>query len=407
MLRSAHSEALAARPGSGAESDRRRRPHLRAAVRLAGALVALVCATAQQPGIVREGDHFRRHFEGTAPAARRLRINAHGPVTLTTGSGDTVSYSVGVSVRARSESEARRVLERYAIGVERVGDRLVLTAPGGPVISTVVVRTPRLESATVSTSDGAVEASGVDGLLEIDTGAGELSVDRIRGDCKLVTGGGDVRVGNVGGALYCRSGAGRIQVGSVKGQAVLETVGGDIFAGEIGGTVRAETGGGGIHIVRAGSAVSAGTGGGQIVVDSAGGIVTARNLAGPVQVGAAGGVQCESASGGIRVSNISGPIRVSTSLGNILANLLGAHLADSFLATGNGDITVLIPSNVGVTIRARNDMADTLRRITSDFSGVSVRRMGRQVVAEGPVNGGGPLLQISATVGNIFIRKQE
>jgi len=59
-----------------------------------------------------------------------------------------------------------------------------------------------------------------------------------------------------------------------------------------------------------------------------------------------------------------------------------------------------------VTIRAQNDMADTVRRILSDYSAVSVRRLGRQVVAEGPVNGGGPLLQISATSGTIFIRKQ-
>ena len=106
------------------------------------------------------------------------------------------------------------------------------------------------------------------------------------------------------------------------------------------------------------------------------------------------------------MANISGPIRVSTSLGNILANLLGAHLADSYLATSNGDITVLIPSNVGVTIRAQNDMADSLRRIITEYSAINVRRQGRQVVADGPVNGGGPLLQISATAGTIFIRKQ-
>ena len=381
--------------------------HAAGTARIVSALVLLAACNAQQNGIVREGDRFRRDFYGSHPAARRLRINAHGPVTLLSGAASTVTYSVSVSVRARSESEARRVLEHYAIRVETVGDRVVLTAPGGPVISTVTVKTPRLESAAISTSDGAVEANGVDGLLEVDTGAGELAIDRIKGDCKLVTGGGDVKVGSVGGALYCRSGAGKIQVGTVQGQAILETVGGDISATEIGGPVRAETGGGGIHIVKAGSGVSAGTGGGQIVVDRAGGIVTARNLAGPVQVGAAGGVQCESASGGIRVSNISGPMRVSTSLGNIMAILFGAHLADSFLATANGDITVLIPSNVGVTIRAQNDMADSLRRITTEFSAVNVRRLGRQVVAEGPVNGGGPLLQISATVGNIFIRKQQ
>jgi hypothetical protein len=186
----------------------------------------------------------------------------------------------------------------------------------------------------------------------------------------------------------------------------METVGGDIFATEIKGPARAETGGGGVHIIRAGAGVITSTVGGPIVVDHAGGIVTARNMAGPVQVGAAGGVHCESGSGGIRVSNIAGPMRVSTSLGNIIATLFGGKLADSFLATGNGDITVMIPSNVGVNIRAQNDLADTLRRIQSEYPVITVRRQGRQLVAEGKVNGGGPLLQISATVGTIFIKKQ-
>jgi hypothetical protein len=118
-------------------------------------------------------------------------------------------------------------------------------------------------------------------------------------------------------------------------------------------------------------------------------------------------VQCESGSGGINLSNIAGGMRVSTSLGNIMATLLAGRLADSYLATGNGDITVFIPSNVGVNIRAQNDLADSIRRIAVEFPGVRVRRQGRLIVAEGPVNGGGPLLQISATVGTIFIRKQQ
>src|SRR5882724_11791561 len=387
MLRSAHSKN-------------------RALLALVTALATGLAATAQEPGIVRDGDRWRRDFYGTQPASKRLRINAHGPVTLQAGTGNSLTYSVRVSVQARTEAEARRVLLRYSVKLETVGGRDVLTAPGGPVITTVVVKTPRLESAAISTSSGPVEATGVDGLLEVDTGAGELMVDRVKGDCKLVTGAGDVRVGTVGGGLYCRTGAGKIDVGTVRGLAIMETVGGDIFAKEIGSSVKAETGGGGIHIIRAGGTVNAITGGGQIVVDRAGGIVTARNMAGPVQVGEAGGVQCESASGGIRVSNITGAMRVSTSLGNILASLLGARLADSYLATANGDITVLIPSNVGVNIRAQSDMADTLRRITSDFAAIQVRRQGRQVVGEGPVNGGGPLLQISATAGTIFIRRQ-
>ena len=55
----------------------------------AGILACLVflalAATAQEPGIVRDGDRWRRDFYGTQPAAKRLRINAHGPVTLQAG----------------------------------------------------------------------------------------------------------------------------------------------------------------------------------------------------------------------------------------------------------------------------------------------------------------------------------
>ncbi|MGD0773309.1 MAG: hypothetical protein ABSC05_10860 [Candidatus Solibacter sp.] len=369
-------------------------------------LLLPLVAVPQPAGLARQGDRFVRDFSGTVPPARRLRINAHGPVTVQAGVANSISYTVHLSVRARTEAEARIVIERYSVRVAPQGEWLVLTAPGGPVVSTVTVKAPRLDHVVVSTSDGAVDASGIDGSLEVDTGAGEIAADRISGDCSLVTGGGDIRVGAVGGGLRCSSGAGRIHVNTVRGAAILETVGGDIAAADVGGTVRAETGAGGIHIVKAGGAVTAGTGGGQIVVDSAGGIVTVRNMAGPVKVGAAAGVHCESASGGIDVSNISGGMRVSTSLGNIMASLLAGKLADSYLATGNGDITVYIPSNVGVNVRAQNDLADSIRRIAVDFPGVQVRRQGRLIVAEGPVNGGGPLLEISATVGTIFIRKQ-
>ena len=92
--------------------------------------------------------------------------------------------------------------------------------------------------------------------------------------------------------------------------------------------------------------------------------------------------------------------------GSISASLLGSRIAESYLATGNGDITVSIPSNVGVTIQAQNALADTLRRIISDFAAIQPRRQGTRVVAEGAVNGGGPLLQISGTGGTIFIKKQ-
>jgi DUF4097 and DUF4098 domain-containing protein YvlB len=356
--------------------------------------------------VVRESGMWTRTVTGTARSAPHLRVNSHGPVKLEGGASKELSYTVKLSVKVRSEAEARRILDRAVVRVVPQGEWVVLTTPGGAIMPSVVLKSGRLARAEISTSEGGVEVNGIDGTLSVDSGAGELACDRIRGDCKLVTGGGDIRVGQVDGWLHSTTGAGRIMVRTVRGEAVLETNGGDISANEVGGQVRAETGGGGVTIGVAGGQVSATTGGGQINIGKAGGIVTARNMAGPVQIGAAAGVRCESGTGGVRLSNIGGSMRVFTSMGSIVASLLGGKAADSVLATGNGDIIVVIPSSVGLTIRAENEMADTLRRIVSDFPAVQARRQGTLVVAEGSVNGGGPLLRISGTGGTIFIKRQ-
>jgi DUF4097 and DUF4098 domain-containing protein YvlB len=344
-------------------------------------------------------------YSGTLPAAARLRIVANGSVTLE-GGGTGFSYALRVTVPVRSEAEARRLLARSPVHVETIGGWVMLTVTDSSSVTVLTVKAPRLTSAVVSATAGALNVTDVDGMLAADTRAGEITVDRIHGQCTLVTGGGAVRVGEVDGSLNCKSGAGQITVKTVHGPAALYTSGGDITADQLGGEVTAETVGGSIHIHAAGGPVTATTGGGEIVIDKANGMVTARNMAGPVEVGGAAGVRCENGSGGVRLARIAGPLRISTSMGSIVAELLGGRLTDSFLATGSGDITVLIPSNVGVNIRAENAMSDSLRRIISEYAGVSARRVANRVVAEGAINGGGPLLQISDTAGTIFIRKQ-
>jgi DUF4097 and DUF4098 domain-containing protein YvlB len=382
----------------------RRLEHFRVSRTLA--VLALIPAGLFAQTLTREGGRWVETITGRAPAGSRLRVNAQGPVHLEGGGTGEITYTAKLSVLAKKEEDARRILSRYAVRVVSAGDVVVLNAPGGPVMTSLSIKAPRLSVASIITSDGPVEANGIDGVLEVSSEAGEVKCDRIAGDCRLTTGGGDIRVGAVQGGLHAATAGGRIIVKTVRGDAVLETAGGDIDLTDAGASVRADTAGGAVRIITAAGSVTASTGGGSIAVGKSGGIVIARNMAGPVQVGAATGVRCESGTGGIRVSNISGPMRVSTTMGSIVANLLGGPMADSFLATGNGDITVVIPSNVGVTIRAESDLADTMRRIVSDFPGVAVRMLGTQVVAEGPVNGGGPLLRISGTGGTIFIKRQ-
>ncbi len=354
----------------------------------------------------REGDSWVRVYSGALPSAARLRVKGHGPVSVSPGSGREISYTVTVSVMAQSQARAQAAVNQQPIRIETDGDWVVLTTPGGAALSTVTIHAPKLAALAVATTNGAVDARGIDGMLDVNTGAGEVSCDRIRGDCTLVTGGGDIHVGEVEGALRCATRGGHINVKNVRGPAILATDGGDIEALQAGGAVNAQTRAGTVHIGSANGAVDAASGGGEIAVDKASGIVTARNLAGPVRVGAAAGVQCESHSGGIRVSNITGAMRVATSTGSIFASLLNGRLADSFLATGNGDITVVIPSNVGVNVHAVNRMTDNMRRIVSDFRQLQTRLQGASLVADGAVNGGGPLLQIQGSGGTIFIKRQ-
>lgn len=381
---------------------------LRSALFSIAALALLMSAGSGQPRppLKRGPDGWVATYTGTMPAGSRLRINGHGPVTVDAGAAKEISYSVTVTVPARTAAEAQALLLRYPVHVSTAGQWIVLSTPGGLAFSTVSVNAPRLAAVEVSTTEGAVDVHGVEGSLQVDSAAGELTCDRIKGKCSLTTGGGAVKVGQVEGPLQCRTGAGPITVKTARGDTDLFTQGGDISADQIGGTLNAQTRGGGIRVGTVGGAASASTGGGEIVILKANGIVTAHNTAGPVQVGAAAGVHCESGTGGIRLSNIAGSMRVSTAMGSIFANLLGSKLTDSTLATGNGDITVLIPSNLRVTVRAESDRTDSIRRIVSEFPGIVPRMRGTRLVAEGSVNGGGPLLQIAGTGGTIYLKRQ-
>src|ERR1035441_4962522 len=111
----------------------RRSVHFRAHLIL---LLLPLVAVPQPAGLAHQGDRFVREFSGAVPAGRRLRINAHGPVNVQAGAANNISYTVHLSVRARTEAEARIVMRRYNVRVTPRGEWVEITAPGGPVIST-------------------------------------------------------------------------------------------------------------------------------------------------------------------------------------------------------------------------------------------------------------------------------
>jgi len=177
--------------------------------------------------------------------------------------------------------------------------------------------------------------------------------------------------------------------------------------------VQATTGGGNIRIERAASTVVARTAGGLIQVQQAGGPVTAESCGVTIQVNSSNGVRCESAGGAIRLRNVAGAVHAFANSGSIMAELVsegsvsGHGMADSILSTNAGDITVLIPSNLALTIQAINESGGS-GRINSDFPQIRAQaasQRGGPLVAEGALNGGGPLLRVNVTGGTIYLRR--
>lgn len=347
---------------------------------------------------------------GLSPATR-LRIDAYGPVTIRGDeSTDSISYSLRKRVRAREMHQARELLNRFTVRVRQQGgwSLLSVSQPEGNHSAELTVTAPsHVANTFLETHGGDLEAYDLSGEIHAETAGGRILMDRILGAVWARTGGGEIRLGKIGGPVKCLSGGGPIRLDTGGGEAFFESAGGEIFAREVRGPVRASTAGGSIHVERAWATVTASTAGGLIDVQHATGLVVAETSGGSIQIGAAGGVQCESAAGAIRLKGVSGPVRATTATGSILAAIPSqARLEDSFLNTGGGDVTVFLPSNVAVTVHARNESGGA-GRIISDFPEIRLRDGdGRISVAEGALNGGGPLLRIYAVRGTIYLRRQ-
>jgi hypothetical protein len=363
------------------------------------------------PGLERQGPYWIQTVKAAVAvdSIHNVRITTVGTITLRGGSEPHVAYTIRKRVRARNQADAWRLLSQVQVSWKRLRESglLVVNVPSSnPADVEMEVEVPRhLRQAAVFTHAGNISATDLENGVEVESEGGVIELDRIGGAATAKTGGGEIRIGSVGGALKCISAGGGIRAMRVGGEAWLETAGGEIEVNEGEGAVHASTNGGNIRVARAGANVTASTAAGRIEVQSARGMVSAANSAGSIDVGGAQGVRCEASGGAIRLRGTSGPLRAATDVGNILAELIsGEALNDSLLSTGGGDVTVLIPANLALTVKARNE-GGRAARIVSEFPNFFPRRLSALPVLEGTLNGGGPVLTISAA-GTIYLRRR-
>jgi len=354
---------------------------------------------------------------GTVAAAKNLRIKLDlGSVMVHGGQQQNVTYVVQ-SHSYSSEQDARRQLGSFKISSYVKGDTAWIVGEWDgrrprKFSGEFVISIPRDTAfVRIETGGGAVEATGITGRVEIGSGGGKVRVDDIGSSVTVETGGDTIDVGNIGGDLKLETGGGNISIGNVKGMIKAETGGGNVVVLSGGQSAMIEAGGGNVEIKHCAGHVKASTGGGSITLGDIGGPAEIETGGGSIHLTSARGrVGANSGAGSIELYGVPSA-RVETGAGGITVKFInaGADRNDSILETSAGDITVYIAPDVAMNVRASVDLGNG-HHITSDFSDIHIANEGgpwspKTLTAEGKLNGGGPVLKVRTTTGDICFRR--
>jgi len=372
-------------------------------------------ALAQQSRVFQEGSNWVQETSGSIANARNLRVKTDfGSVRVNGGSQQGISY-VFRNVASASEHRARRQFENIHVSAYVRGDVAYITvddSQGSRKCSgDFTINVPReMDSVKVETDGGSVVTTGIKGAVYAQTGGGSIKVDDIGGSVIAETGGDFIDVGTVGGDVSLQTGGGRITVRAAKGKITASTGGGEIVILSCGQGAVLEAGGGNIQVKQCGGRLRVSTGGGNIELGDVSGPVELETGGGSIRLASSKSlVRAETGAGRIELNGVPSA-QAETGAGGILARFISsaAEKIDSSLETAAGDITVYIAPDVALTIRAAIEMANG-HNIQSDFQ--NIRVSGEQseygepttVTAEGQLNGGGPMLKLRTTSGDIRI----
>ncbi len=376
-------------------------------------------ALCQEARVYREGSNWVQEMTGDLGAARNLRVKlAAGSVKVQGGSQAGITYVIHRKAYTSSEEKARHEFESYKINTSVKGDTAWIVAESSrrdsKCADEFVINVPRnLQSAKVETGGGSVDAAGIAGRVELESGGGNIRLDDIGGEVTAETGGGAIEVGSVEGNVTLQTGGGNIKIASAKGEIKAESGGGSVvvLSGLQGAVL--ETGGGSIRVDKCSGPVKATTGGGSVDLGDIGGAAEIETGAGSIRLASAKGrVRAETGGGSIQLDGATS-VKAETSAGGIIVKLLSssgaASRSNSTLETSAGDITVYLANDLAISIRAEIEMANG-HTIHSDFSDIRVSSEGgpygpKTVTAEGQLNGGGPVLKVRTNSGNVSFRR--
>lgn len=180
----------------------------------------------------------------------------------------------------------------------------------------------------------------------------------------------------------------------------LVTPEGDITIGNLDGTIKARTGAGAIFTGEIKGAIQTASLRGDVSVTACTGELNVTAKSGNVLVGRSGGLTKISGSGGlIEVQNARGNLRIDADGADIKVGFTHPCTESSELHAAGGDVEVVFDTRSACTIRANSSRFGQVK--LNNFPGTieSGKAGSSRVIAT--LNGGGPLVKIDASGGNV------
>ena len=380
-------------------------------------LLALL-APAQETHMSREGGAWEQEISGSLAAVKNLRVKVDaGSVILRGGQQQAINYAVHTQTHTSSEQDARRQFENFKVSAWVKGDTAWIVGDWQGkrprhFSGEFAINVPReMGWVKLETEGGSIDATGLTGKVEAQSGGGSIRVDDIMGGVSAETGGGSIEVGSIGGEIALHTGGGSIDVHQANGRVMAQTGGGSVEIQSATQGASIETGGGSIELRKCNGKAKVSTGGGSVDLGDIDGPVDINTGGGSIHLTSAKGhVHAQTGGGGIELSGVPSA-HAETGAGGIVVKLVntGAERHDSVLETSAGDITVYIASDVAINVRASVDLGNG-HHITSDFPDIHISSEGdkwgpKTLTADGALNGGGPMLKVRTTTGDICIKR--
>ena len=182
----------------------------------------------------------------------------------------------------------------------------------------------------------------------------------------------------------------------------LNTAGGSISVDDLTGEARVKTSGGSLSLGRIEGPVNANTSGGSISVGQVSGDVDVETSGGSIDVdGASGNLRAHTSGGGVSLRGLHGRVDAGTSGGSMDAEILEQITEPCELSTSGGGIMVYLAKNIKADIDAYTSGGEVI----SDLP-ITVQGAFGEGKLRGKVNGGGPLLTLRTSAGDIRLRSR-